>query len=124
MLLCMYVCCIFFFFQAEDGIRDYKVTGVQTCALPICVVITFAVPVAGVLMVFSFLVVPAVIAFLFTRDMKRLAYISWGSGALASVLGLWLSLAGDLPTGPLIVCMYGIVLLGALVLRRLKPAPA
>src|SRR5256885_9581789 len=30
-------CCrlLFFFFQAEDGIRDYKVTGVQTCALPI-----------------------------------------------------------------------------------------
>src|SRR2546426_11748013 len=26
---------MFFFFQAEDGIRDYKVTGVQTCALPI-----------------------------------------------------------------------------------------
>src|SRR5256885_6916916 len=31
----MYMCCIVFFFQAEDGIRDYKVTGVQTCALPI-----------------------------------------------------------------------------------------
>src|SRR2546426_1950478 len=31
------LCCVsFFFFQAEDGIRDYKVTGVQTCALPIC----------------------------------------------------------------------------------------
>src|SRR2546426_11237573 len=29
---------LFFFFQAEDGIRDYKVTGVQTCALPICLV--------------------------------------------------------------------------------------
>src|SRR5256885_2707149 len=29
------VCFFFFFFQAEDGIRDYKVTGVQTCALPI-----------------------------------------------------------------------------------------
>src|SRR3989454_12831782 len=30
------MCCLFFFFfQAEDGIRDYKVTGVQTCALPI-----------------------------------------------------------------------------------------
>src|SRR2546426_10007869 len=29
------VLCFFFFFQAEDGIRDYKVTGVQTCALPI-----------------------------------------------------------------------------------------
>src|SRR2546430_3076794 len=31
----------FFFFQAEDGIRDLTVTGVQTCALPICVPITF-----------------------------------------------------------------------------------
>src|SRR5436190_15737878 len=28
--------CYFFFFQAEDGIRDHCVTGVQTCALPIC----------------------------------------------------------------------------------------
>src|SRR5256885_1355065 len=33
-----------FFFQAEDGIRDYKVTGVQTCALPIC---PFGQPAAG-----------------------------------------------------------------------------
>src|SRR5881628_17056 len=88
------------------------------------VVITLAVPVAGVLMVFSFLVVPAVIAFLFTRDMRRLAYISWGSGALASILGLWISLEGDMPTGPLIVCMYGLVLVGALVLRKLVRAPA
>src|SRR5256885_14418058 len=30
-----------FFFQAEDGIRDYKVTGVQTCALPICPLAVF-----------------------------------------------------------------------------------
>src|SRR5690606_39989941 len=29
-------CYFFFFFQAEDGIRDFHVTGVQTCALPIC----------------------------------------------------------------------------------------
>src|SRR2546426_7425944 len=32
----MFLFVFFFFFQAEDGIRDYKVTGVQTCALPIC----------------------------------------------------------------------------------------
>src|SRR5690606_3546163 len=31
-----FVCLFFFFFQAEDGIRDFHVTGVQTCALPIC----------------------------------------------------------------------------------------
>src|SRR5260370_30751183 len=30
------MCVVFFFFQAEDGIRDSSVTGVQTCALPIC----------------------------------------------------------------------------------------
>src|SRR3989454_7677398 len=36
MLLSSMLCLlVFFFFQAEDGIRDYKVTGVQTCALPI-----------------------------------------------------------------------------------------
>src|SRR6266446_6558481 len=35
MFLVFVVFYIFFFFQAEDGIRDYKVTGVQTCALPI-----------------------------------------------------------------------------------------
>src|SRR5256885_12859523 len=33
--LLLIISLIFFFFQAEDGIRDYKVTGVQTCALPI-----------------------------------------------------------------------------------------
>src|SRR5256885_6497652 len=34
----------FFFFQAEDGIRDYKVTGVQTCALPISAHVTRLAP--------------------------------------------------------------------------------
>src|SRR5256885_11945263 len=34
----------FFFFQAEDGIRDYKVTGVQTCALPILITSSAATP--------------------------------------------------------------------------------
>ena len=33
---------VFFFFQAEDGIRDWSVTGVQTCALPICIIITIS----------------------------------------------------------------------------------
>src|SRR5690554_5955603 len=34
--MCLSFCYVFFFFQAEDGIRDADVTGVQTCALPIC----------------------------------------------------------------------------------------
>jgi zinc/manganese transport system permease protein len=82
------------------------------------VVITLAVPIAGVLMVFSFLVVPAVIANLFTSDKRKLAIISWATGALASSLGLWLSYTQDLPTGPLIVCVYGLLLVVAVALKR------
>ncbi|MGH7613534.1 MAG: metal ABC transporter permease [Gemmatimonadales bacterium] len=87
------------------------------------VVITLAVPLAGVLMVFSFLVVPAVIANLFTGDKRQLVLLSWGSGALASILGLWVSYTKDLPTGPLIVCMYGALLLVAVVIRKLMAKP-
>jgi zinc/manganese transport system permease protein len=83
------------------------------------IVITFSVPIAGVLLVFSFLVVPAAVAFQFTRQQGRLALISWLAGALASAGGLWISFHYDLPTGPIIVCMFGVVLLGAYLLRRL-----
>ena len=84
-------------------------------------VITLSVPLGGVLMVFTFLVVPAVIAFLFTANPSKLTLVSWSSGALASALGLWLSYRADLPTGPTIVCSYGLVLILAGIVRRLKP---
>ncbi len=84
-------------------------------------VITFSVPLGGVLLVFSFLVVPAVTAFLFTRKPRTLTVIAWGTGALASALGLLLSYKLDLPTGPAIVCSYGVVLMGAGVLRKILP---
>lgn len=82
------------------------------------IVVAHSVPVAGVLMVFTFLVVPATIAFLFTRDLRKLVVISWSSGAVACLLGLWMSYAFDLPTGPLIVCTYGLLLALAGMLRR------
>ena len=81
------------------------------------IVITFSVPIAGVLLVFSFLVVPAAVAFQFTRRQGKLALISWLAGALASAGGLWISFEYDLPTGPIVVCMFGVVLLGAYLLR-------
>ncbi len=81
--------------------------------------ITIAVPVAGVLLVFTFLVVPAVIAFLFTRKPAVLLAISWASAALASALGLGLSFQFDLPTGPLVVCVFGLaVLIAGLIARK------
>jgi zinc/manganese transport system permease protein len=82
-------------------------------------VITFSVPIVGVLLVFSFLVVPAAIAFQFTREYARLAVYSWLAGVLASAGGLWLSFRYDLPTGPLIVCVFGLLLLVAWLSRRM-----
>jgi len=82
------------------------------------VAVTMSVPVAGVLLVFTMLVVPAVVAFLFSRDIRKMVFISWGAGALASLLGLYISYVGNFPTGPLIVCMYGLVLVAAGILRK------
>ncbi len=88
------------------------------------VVITFSVPIAGVLLVFSFLVVPAAIAFQFTRGQGALAVVAWIAGGAASAAGLWISFHYDLPTGPVIVCMFGLLLLLAYALRRsLSVAP-
>lgn len=83
-------------------------------------VITLSVPIAGVLLVFSFLVVPAAIAFQFAERQGALAVVSWTAGALASAAGLWLSFHYDLPTGPVIVCMFGVLLLAAYLLRRVR----
>lgn len=88
------------------------------------IVITFSVPIAGVLLVFSFLVVPAAIAFQFTRRQGALAAISWIAGAAASAGGLLISFRYDLPTGPMVVCMFGLLLLLTYAVRRLVGAGA
>jgi len=83
-------------------------------------VITFSVPIAGVLLVFSFLVVPASIAFQFTKKTEtgRMSVIAWLAGLVASAGGLLLSFTWDLPTGPLIVVSFGALLLVAYLGRR------
>jgi zinc/manganese transport system permease protein len=82
------------------------------------VVITFSVPIAGVLLVFTFLVVPAAIAFQFTRDQRKLAVLAWIAGVLASAGGILVSFRYDLPTGPLVVCAFGVLLVLTWVVRR------
>lgn len=82
------------------------------------VVVTVSVAVAGVLLVFSFLVMPAVIAFLFTTRPGPLLAIAWTSGTAATVLGLAVSFRYDLPTGPLVVCAFALTVLLAFVVRR------
>ncbi len=83
------------------------------------VVVTSSVAIAGVLVVFSFLVIPAVIAFLFTQRPGKLLAIAWSSGTLATLLGLYISYETDFPTGPTVVCAFALALGLAFALRRL-----
>ncbi len=87
-------------------------------------VISLSVAVAGVLMVFSALVIPAVIAFLFTDRLGPALLVAWGSGTVAIVGGIVTSFAWDVPTGPLLVCSFGLVLILAFLVRAVvKPRP-
>src|SRR4030095_9263432 len=63
------------------------------------VVVTSSVRIAGVLLVFSYLVVPAAVAALLHASVPARLLIGWAAGALVSALGLWASFAWDLPTG-------------------------
>jgi zinc/manganese transport system permease protein len=74
-------------------------------------VVTSAVPVAGVLLVFCFLIVPSVTAMLFAERLGPRLAIGWTMGAVVSALGVWLSFQLDLPTGATIVGTFGAVLL-------------
>jgi zinc/manganese transport system permease protein len=66
--------------------------------------ITSSVAVAGVLLVFSYLIVPAVCAMLLVTDIRSRLFIGWSIGIAASLIGLYLSASLDFPTGAAIVC--------------------
>jgi zinc/manganese transport system permease protein len=74
-------------------------------------VVTAAVPIAGVLLVFCFLIVPSVTAMLFAERLGPRLAIGWTMGAVVSALGVWLSFQLDLPTGATIVGTFGAALL-------------
>ncbi len=82
------------------------------------VAITSSVQIAGVLMVFSVLVIPAVVAFFYTRNFFRALLIAWAAGSVAIVAGLGISFSLDITTGPVLVVCFGAVLGVAIVFRR------
>ncbi len=82
-------------------------------------VVTRSVAIAGVLLVFCYLIVPSVGAMLWaTRIGTRLA-IGWLMGAFVSLLGMYFSVQFDLPTGATIVCTFGLVLIVMAMMRPL-----
>ena len=74
-------------------------------------VVTSSVAIAGVLLVFCYLIVPAVGAMLYADSIGRRLALGWIMGTIVSALGVYLSLIMDLPTGATIVCTFGLVLI-------------
>lgn len=74
-------------------------------------VVTSSVKIAGVLLVFAFLVVPSSCAVLFFTGHKSRLIFGWTIGFLASILGMLVSYHLDFPTGASVVCVFGLLLI-------------
>jgi len=81
-------------------------------------VVTSSVQIAGVLLVFSFLIVPAIVGVLFGHNLRSRLLVGWIVGWLVSILGCVISFQADLPTGATVVCTFGAALLVATGVRR------
>ncbi len=80
-------------------------------------VVTSSVEIAGVLLVFTFLIVPGIIGILFAHGLRARLLVGWAAGWVTAVIGCVVSYAADLPTGATVVCTFGIVLTLAMTLR-------
>jgi zinc/manganese transport system permease protein len=78
--------------------------------LSFALVVTLSVATVGVLLVFVFLVAPAVIALLVTGRLVRQLVVGWGLGLVVTVVGLVLAYVGDFSTGPMVIGCYAVVL--------------
>jgi zinc/manganese transport system permease protein len=83
------------------------------------VVVTSSVEIAGVLLVFSYLIVPAVAAILLSDKLKVRLLLGWLIGSVTSFIGLYLSATLNFPTGAAIVCTFGIVVVAVALFKKL-----
>jgi zinc/manganese transport system permease protein len=84
------------------------------------IVVTSSVEVAGVLLVFSFLIMPAVAAKLFFRAWPQRLLFGWGFGMAASAAGILLSYIADWPTGATLVSTFGAFLALLACFKKLR----
>jgi ABC-type Mn2+/Zn2+ transport system permease subunit len=88
--------------------------------LTLGIVIAFAMQFAGVILVFNFLVLPAVTGLLLSRSMSGTFTIAVLSGLAAALIGFVISVPFDLPSGPAIIAVSGVFVLLAWSVRRLQ----
>ncbi|MCD6307698.1 MAG: metal ABC transporter permease [Candidatus Latescibacteria bacterium] len=88
------------------------------------VVITFSVETAGVLLTFSFLIIPAAFSSLFARSWAARLMTAWGLGTVVTIAGLAFSYRFDFSLGPSLAAILGIVLVVTAAVKHLIPATA
>ena len=88
------------------------------------IITVLIVPIAGVLLAYAFLMIPAAIAAMFTKGWGRAVLLGWTVGFTACLIGLSSSFFLDLPYGPSLVLALGIAFLCALLLRAVLPQKA
>src|SRR5213080_643674 len=88
------------------------------------VVVTSSVRIAGVLLVFSYLIVPTLAANLLGGSVARRLAIAWAFGTLVSVIAMLASATLDLPTGATVVCAFGVILLVLALITRVRGSVA
>ena len=82
-------------------------------------VVTSFVQIGGVLLVFSYLIVPAVCAVLLTRALRWMLVVGWTVATFSGVIGIYGSYKNDLPMGAAIVCVLGFFLVLALIIAAI-----
>ena len=124
---------IFLFFlrgpmnRSSDTYRDSRTVKPATVAWDFLfyalmgLVITFAVRLAGVVVVFAFLIIPATVATLFSTNNAAKLAMTWMVGVLSSLGGLLFAYGLDFSVGPSIAVFLGVALEGAALGKRLWP---
>ena len=84
------------------------------------IIITLAVNIAGILLVFAFLIIPAFSASLVVHSLAGRLLLGWGLGLFGAVAGLWLSFTADLPVGATVVSIVGLLPFIAVALRAMR----
>jgi ABC-type Mn2+/Zn2+ transport system permease subunit len=88
------------------------------------IITVLIVPIAGVLLAYAFLMIPAAIATMFTRGWLRAVLLGWGIGFVACVVGLVVSYHANWPYGPTLVLALGVSFLCAVAIRSAGSSPA
>jgi ABC-type Mn2+/Zn2+ transport system permease subunit len=114
-----------FLFSAFDA-ETAQASGIRSAAWDLFffvilgVVISLSIRLAGTLLTFAFLVMPAVTALLFTQRTGRIFLVAIGAACIATIVGLSLSVKMDVPSGPAIAAVSFVLLAAAWVVSRFR----